>query len=223
MASVATGAGFAPDDQARQAIGSVLVVGGFLLVPAAVYPPVIGAMFPQYWHATPVVVVRTGPLPYLLLVVAAIAGFGPTVLLLAPTWPLVAGLAVLVAVGATLAVLLTADALSLLDPMQVLDRLRADCMRGGQDQAIEAFGDLCRFTRGMRERRRRDTAVYGVRYIGECWAGRHHDLTPRLQRLAINTLGETGQQWPRTVDVSPAVAAAVKAVEANPPGGPDPA
>lgn len=158
-------AGLEPDDRAARAIDVSLVVAGLLLVPASIYVPALGAMFPSYWNATPVILIEAGPVVRLLDVIAPILGFGLAAVLLPATMPLAMVMVVAVGVGVALTLTMIRYSLRLLDPLAVAMMLRDLCL--GRPDPEVPFSDLVRLVHGLKDRERKDAATTAIGHMQE--------------------------------------------------------
>jgi hypothetical protein len=205
---------------AENALDQSLVLAALLFVPGAVFSVVVGAMFPSYWKASPVSVVRNSPLIPFLRVLAPTVGYGVAAVasrsVFDASW--LVGLPVLlgIGIGAILTVYLVGYSLGLLDPRALVDeiaryvekgRTQADICRyarrgmtldqieryAGKRKAVP-FGDLCRLLRGMAERERITVALYIMEVMENLWEQYSEDLAEH-QRLALRVLRECEKKW----------------------------
>jgi hypothetical protein len=185
------------------ALQVALLLTGLLFVPASIFAPVVGSMFPSYWKATPVGVIELGPLRELLAALVATLTYGgvATVLSLVPgfggaTWLVVFPALIGVASGTYRAAQLVDFSLRVFDPEWLADWLRAQARRG-PDPNSQAFADLCRLLRGMIERERVSVALHIIVLMTEMALAREPGV--ELHRdLALRVLRETRQKWRRT-------------------------
>ena len=112
----------APLRHGRDAITAGIGLSAVMLVPASVFGPAVGAMFPDYDRATPVAVIDDDAFGWLLGFVTIGLFFGGSVLAfdLAATPLLVAAFGLVVGGALVLSAWLVQHSLSILDP----DRLR---------------------------------------------------------------------------------------------------
>jgi hypothetical protein len=152
-----------------------LVVAGLLLVPASVFPAVVGSMFPTYWRATPQTVVARNPVDTILDWLALLLTYALVALVLPATGLLVVPLIAAVFVVALKALRAVAFSLLILDPIRFAQRLRDLCLRN-QSLMLEAHGDLCRFIRGLREEKRRSAVAQCIGLLESVWKERKAEL-----------------------------------------------
>lgn len=158
-----------------------LVVAGLLLLPASIFPAVVGSMFPKYWNATPVIVIAHHPVGLLLKYLAAILGYALVSLIVPATWGTAVVLVSLVLVGLAMAIRAIAFSLAVLDPLKLAKLLRnASAREKNRPRARQAFGDLCRLVRGFREAERLSAASTAIWYMSVAWRKRANDLQPHL-------------------------------------------
>lgn len=198
-AAASQGLGIPGDEGASDALGQGLALAGLLLVPAAIFTAVIGAMFPNYWRATPQALVRYSPHEKLLSVLAVTIGYGAaataTQALVPTTWlvalPMLAG----AAVGSVMVIWLTGYSLAIMDPLRLVDVIRAWGARArNPDDLTLAIHDLGRLVRGMVERERKHVATVAIEAIAELLpgAGPDHAIDrPLIGRI----LGEAADCW----------------------------
>jgi hypothetical protein len=206
-----------PSPEAGAALDRALLLVALLFLPASIFPAVVGAMFPSYSAATPVVVVRHTPLHAILPLFAAAIGYAVAASAAAIWWPitwLVAfPLVVLVGLGAIAAVWLLGYTLALLDPIRLTDII-AERGLGTNDgrRANAAAGDLCRLLRGMKEQQRLEVCLHILGNIETMW--RHHSGSLE-DGLCLNVLDEIEAQWGKRRRVREAVASCRAVIEAN--------
>jgi len=204
-----------PSSDWRDAMNQCLVVAGLLLVPASIYPAVVGAMFPRYWNATPQTVVAHHPIGSVLGGLALILGYSLAGLTLAPTDVLVLPLIFAVGIVALMALRAVAFSLALLDPIRFMQMLRNLSVNDSSEGLVrEAHGDLCRFIRGLVDEQRRDSVRRGLSYLQEIWSTRAAKLRaePRAEKLALDTLDKARRAWP-TGDVADAAESCRRAIQ----------
>lgn len=195
-------AGIKPDDTWASARDQCLVAAGLLLVPASIFPAVVGAMFPAYWRATPTTIIRDHPIKRLLYLLAWLLGYSLACLAM-PVGPvLVVILLFVVGLAAAMAVNAVRFSLQLLDPgfvVQTLrDKCRDKCSGKRQKDALEAHSDLCRFIEGLVKQDRRAVVTSGVRCLEELWTGYAAILDAEYERSRVNSvLKKCEKRWPK--------------------------
>lgn len=191
-----------PPPNWSKALPSALVLIGFLLVPASIFAPVVGAMFPKYWSATPVTVIRRGPLNLLLWLLVATLVYAVTSLVTAPMVPLkqrwlaVPLLLVVVAFVSVQAVRLIAYSLAILDPDRLTEHLRDTAINSSSGRRTRtAFNDLCRLTRGLMREERPTAAQRGIESMSKVHGVKARWLGDDSLGLAARVLRECNLKW----------------------------
>ena len=187
-----------PTPEAATILQTGLLLTGLLFVPASIFVPVVGAMFPTYWNATPVGLIRLAPLRSLLSVLVGTITYGvvATLLGLLPplqgmTWVSAFPMVLAVSAGAYRAAQLVAFSLSVFDPIWLADWLASESGAAGGDQS---FADLCRLLRGMIKRERRTVAVHIIGLMAAM--AEAADGGAELHRdLALRVLREADAKW----------------------------
>ena len=178
------------------ALAQGLALAGLLLVPAAIFTAVIGAMSPNYWKATPQALIRFSPHDQLLTILAITLGYGVAAsigaLFWPPTWFLSVPMLLLVGAGAVAVIWLIGHSLAIIDPLRLGEMIRE--WGEDQDNAYVAFNDLCRLVRGMKERERRDVAKTTVGHMRTLWE-RHGAEVALNGEFALRILGEIDNKW----------------------------
>jgi hypothetical protein len=186
----------APSPEAGSALNEGVALAGLLLVPAAIFTAVVGAMFPTYWKATPQALVRFSPHAHLLTVLAVTLGYGvmaSIVAVLAPvTWLVAIPVLVGVGVGSITVIWLIGHSLAIMDPLRLAQMVHD----WGLDprHTTVAIHDLARLARGMIERERKHVATEMIRHIEDLV--RSHRPTDRVDRAFVHrVLDEAEEFW----------------------------
>jgi hypothetical protein len=213
----------APAEQASDALPQSLVLTGFLFIPASIFAPVLGSMFPSFWRATPVSIIRAEPFLRLLLILGFCVSYGVSATLASfvwdPTWPVVAPLLVSVALGGLATIWLIAYSLSLFDPEHLADAILSTAPeRADSAAAIRVAGDLSRLVRGFRERERPVAAAHAIDRLTRLYA-RHAD---KVDDDSIRLTGRVLQECMDRYGYRPEVQEAVRQCRSRlPEVGPD--
>ncbi len=190
--------GAAANDASISAVGQALALAGLLLVPAAIFTAVVGAMFPTYWKATPQALIRFSPHSLLLTLLAVALGYGIAAsvagLIWPPTWIVAAPLLLLVGARAVSVIWLIGHSLAIIDPLRLSEMIRE--WGETEEHAAVAFTDLCRFARGMAERERRDVVKVTIRHMQTLWERRGGAVELDGQ-FAQRVLKEIDARWNR--------------------------
>jgi hypothetical protein len=165
LAAAATHWSLAREEALAEAPAGCLALTGLLLLPASVFPAVMGAMFPRYWRGTPTTVIDEHPMWLLYPILPIVLGYSLTSLVLDATRLLVAPLVVLVGLATAVAVYSVMSSLQLMDPRHVLHLLS----RPHQRKPDEAYSDLCRFVGGLSDSGRRALVRLGIERMSELW------------------------------------------------------
>jgi hypothetical protein len=186
---------------AENGLDQSLVLAGFLFVPAAIFTVVVGAMFPTYSNATPVMVIRKNPLLSFLPWLALTLGYGVGAIacrsVFKASWLVALPMLGLVGFGAIRTVQLVGYSLTLLDPIRLTDWIASYAMdRKGSALVVPAFNDLCRLLRGMCEGERPITAENIMKAMMTSWE-RHSDKLQFERPLALRVLKECEVEWSR--------------------------
>jgi hypothetical protein len=208
---------FAPDDGSKAAIDQALVLISLLFVPAAIFPSVIGAMFPAYSNATPVTLIRHTPLhtllPFFAAALGAAVAAGVSAAFWPTTWFLAAPVLALVGLASVAAVWVIAYTLALLDPIRLADIVAERGLKTSDpEQAIDATGDLARLLRGMLGAHRLEVAIHLIGRLERVWQRHGAVLDPYLSERVLT---EVEAAWGKDKRVRLAVTGCRAAIEAG--------
>ena len=195
----------APLRHGRDAITAGIGLSAVMLIPASVFAPAVGAMFPNYDRATPVAVIDDGAFRWLLGLVTVGLFFGGSVLAfdLAATPLLIAAFGVVVGCALVLSAWLVEHSLSILDP----DRLSAFLADRATHHPVlrslrrpdpnQPFRDLCRVVRGYLDRQRPMAAANAIDRMTDVWRVQGERVNKDSRSLAARVLGEgrARQHW----------------------------
>jgi len=181
---------------------NVVTVLGLLLVPASIFPSVVGSMFPRFWRATPVTLLNLAQLRWVLLLLAGGVTYALVAFLAAPLFPpwqqwlVVPVLTLAVIVATVLTVWLVGYSLAMLDPDRLSQYLH-DVASGARDEqaARQAFNDLCRMIRGLLEAERPTGAEHAITLLGAIGRRRSSVLGADERGLAARVLTECRTTW----------------------------
>lgn len=197
-----------PDQTASNGLADCVVLTGFLFVPASIFAPAVGAMFPNYWNATPVTIIASRPfqrlLWLLLLAIGYVVSSIGVSLLWQTTWLVLAPMLVLAGVGGFLAVRLVAYSLVIFDPVQLAHAIAGTPPMPNQDPSVTAANDLCRFIRGLVERGRPDAAADAIDQLRGLWKREGAKLA-EARRLTDQVLAECDGRYPGRTRIQSAV------------------
>ena len=197
---------------------NVLVLSAILLLPASIFPPVVGSMFPKYWRATPVTVIRRGPMYWLLVVLTATLAYGAgslvatEVLPLSQTWLVPLVLISVVGLLVIQSMWLIGYSMSILDPDRLITYLQRVGVGGNHDVTRTAFNDLCRLTRGLKDEERPTAAQHAIESLAQVHAKRAGALGESERGLAARVLSDCKRDW--EAGRSPTFTHAIAAVDA---------
>jgi hypothetical protein len=198
---------------------NLVTVLGFLLVPASIFPSIIGSMFPRFWNATPVTLLNLAPLRRVLLLLTGGVTYALVAFLAAPLlatrqqWLVVPVLSVAVMFGTVMTAQLVGFSLAMLDPDQLSKYLHGVAARErDKEKARQAFNDLCRMVRGLSEAERPTAAEHAITLLGGIGTLRPSLLGADERGLAARVLTECRTAWTGTSG-SPARSRAHAAVD----------
>ena len=203
LASSAIHVGNPPDYSA--VLPNIVTILGFLLVPASIFPSVVGSMFPRFWNATPVTLLNLAQLRGVLLLLAGGVTYALVAFLVAPLlatqqqWLVVPVLTIAVIIATVMTVRLVGFSLAMLDPDRLSKYLQGvAASRRDERTARQAFNDLCRMIRGLLEAERPTAAEHAITLLGAIEAIRPGLLGADERGLAARVLTECRAAWTRT-------------------------
>jgi len=199
----------APTQAASEGLAQCLVLTGFLFVPASIFAPVVGAMFPSYWNATPVTIIRSRPFEILLGILAVCVAYGVSAIGSSLVWPVtwwvLAPMLVAVGLGGLAAIWLVWYSLAIFDAERLAMAIRDTApKRADKETAERAANDLCRLVRGLRERERPTAAAKAIDQLRLVWE-RHGAKLTGTRGLTDRVLNECIKDYGKRAEVRQAV------------------
>jgi hypothetical protein len=202
LAEVGRAWNMAPLDQGRDMVAAGLSVYALMLIPASIFAPAVGSMFPNFDRSTPITLIDDGAIRWLLRLVAFGLAFGASTLGfdVPVTAPVLAALGATLGSALVLAIWLIQHSLSIFDPdylsaflaQRATQRpLLTPWRRSDPNQPVK---DLCRLVRGYLNAQRPSAAEHAIDRLTEVWRLQGKRIDEEGRQLAARVIGEARAQ-----------------------------